>query len=189
MAGNPCDDAGVSYRYDHMGAEAFEKLAQRLVEAEPGPPVLAVVSFTSQPRRLYTDECLRVVTSALDRRRSEIQQVIRRGTRHLLVVTNYEYRGTATRIQGDLSQIAADLGLESLRVWWGEDVDTRFEFASLATRLEFVNILPAQEAETARELDKRLQTAQQRDDLHLANLALTHLPSEIFQMTHLRALF
>lgn len=156
----------VTYRYEDLGDEEFQELVSALVawdgsrraramplgQADGGRdavdgPAVAQVKYTKDVRR---PNPIKWLLTALDDEESSIRGLVSRGTRHYVLATNVAGTGaldvgTIDRLDAELRTREAAWGLETLVVWWRNDIDTRFGFAPMSMKLRFRRALTSDE--------------------------------------------
>jgi hypothetical protein len=161
-----CEHRPVTYRYEDLGDDEFQRLVSALVawdgsrrvramplgQADGGRdavdgPTASQVKFTKDARRRNPVGWL---LSALDGEEDSIRGLVSRGTRHYILATNVAGTGaldvgTIDRLDTELRTREAAWGLESLLVWWRDDIDARFAAAPLPMKLTFRRALTSDE--------------------------------------------
>lgn len=181
-----CDDQAVAYRYEDLGDDEFQSLISALVawdgsrraramplgQADGGRdfvdgPTTSQAKFT---RALGRRDPVTWLLTALDGEENSIKGLVSRGTRHYVLATNVAGTGrldvgTIDRLDPELKAREQAWGLDSLTVWWRDDVDARFAAAPLPMKLRFQRALRADEllsvtlvdqSPTAERLDRAL---------------------------------
>ncbi len=151
------------YRYEELGDEEFQRLVAALVAHEGSRRVQAmpvgqkdggrdVVDGETTVQAKYSKDGPRKkgpvawLLAALDGERAKVEGLVRRGTRHYVLATNVAGTaaldvGTIDRIGPELRARQATLGLDSLVVWWRDDLDMRLAAAPTALKLAFQRVL------------------------------------------------
>lgn len=182
-----CDDGDVGYRYEDLGDEEFQRLIQALVTEDGSRRARALptgqgdggrdaVDGTTTTQVKFSKDGARKANAntwllaALDGEDANIRGLVSRGTRHYVLATNVA--GTATLDTGTIDRLDLELrkreaawGLDTLVVWWRDDVDAHMSGASTSLKLRFSRALLGEELlaltllaphDTAEHLDRTL---------------------------------
>lgn len=155
-----------TYRYEDLGDDEFQRLVSALVAWEGSRHVRAMplgqgdggrdavdgtavsqAKFTKEPRR---PNPVKWLLAALDGEETKIRGLVARGKRHYVLATNVAGTGTLDvgtidLLEPELRTRAAAWGLETLTVWWRDDIDARFGSAPLSMKIRFRRALTSDE--------------------------------------------